>query len=73
MKEGGGGGRCGDSNRRQKNNFGSPFKAREKLKGGGVAVGRCACSRTANGREKKYGWVGNRYAGTKTSDAQVGE
>ena len=36
---------------------GTPWKTHGKLKGGGVAVGIWACSRTATGRERKYGWV----------------
>ena len=57
MKEGGGGGRFGGTKRRRKNNFGPPWKNHGKLKGGGGAVGRWACSITATGRERKSGWV----------------
>ena len=57
MKEGGVGGRCGGTKRRRENNIGTPWKTRGKLKGGGGAVGRWACSRTATGRERKFGWV----------------
>ena len=57
MKEGGGRGRCGGAKRRQKNNFGPPWKTRGEIKGGGGAVGRWACSRTVIVRERKYGWV----------------
>ena len=38
-------------------NFRPPWKTRGKLKGGGGAVGRYACSRIATVRERKSGWV----------------
>ena len=40
-----------------KKNSGPPWNNRGKLKGGGGAVGRWACSRTSTGRDRKYGWV----------------
>ena len=40
-----------------KKNFGPPWKTRGKLNGGGGAVGRRACSRTATGRERNSGWA----------------
>ena len=57
MKEGVKGEKSGGAKRRQKNKFGQPWKTHGKLKGGGGAVGRWACSRTATGRERKSGWV----------------
>ena len=57
MMEGGRGGRCGDAKRRREKNFGPPWNTCRKLKVGGGAVGRWACSRTATRRERKYGWV----------------
>ena len=38
-------------------NFGPPWKTHGKLKGGGGAVGRWACSRTTTGQERNSGWV----------------
>ena len=55
MKEGGGGGRFGGAKRRRKNNFGTPWKTQRNLKGGGGAVGRWECSRTATIRERESG------------------
>ena len=55
--EGGGGGRRGGAKRRRKNNFGTPWQTRRKLKGGGGALGRWACIRTAIGGEGNSGWV----------------
>ena len=57
MKEGGGGGRCGGAKRRRRNNFGPAWKIYGKLKGGGGAVVRWTCSRTATRRERKFWWV----------------
>ena len=72
MKEGGGRGRCGGANRRRKNDFGPPWKTCGELKGGGVAVGRWACSRTATGRDIKSGLVidilGRRLATPRWAD-----
>ena len=38
-------------------NFGQLWKTQRKLKGGGGAVGRWACIRTATGRERKSRWI----------------
>ena len=56
-KEEGGGGRCGGTKMQRKKRSGTPCQTRGKLKGGGGAVERWACSRTATGRDRKYGWV----------------
>ena len=40
-----------------KKNSGPTSKTHGKLKGGGGAVGRRACSMTATGRERKSGWL----------------
>ena len=40
-----------------KKNFGTPWKTRGNLKGGGGAAGIWECSRTATGKERKSGWV----------------
>ena len=48
-------GRRGGAKRRRKNNFRPPWQTRGKLKGGGGALGRWVCSRTANAMESKSG------------------
>ena len=57
MKEGVKGENSGGAKRRQKINFRPPWQIHGNLKGGGVLMGRWACSRTATGRESKFGWV----------------